>query len=144
MATEATTRRARRKATLTIAWIATCGVVAGLLLHPAVPALIRTFVARPNRSAAVLVEYAAHVAVFFVATQLGLICFEATTRKRLAVVVGLACVAGIAAEAAQGWVPTRGVDVLDAACNLLGIALAAVAYRRMFSPQTAKRLQPLS
>lgn len=132
MATLTKTRPERKTRTLTIAWFATCGVVTGLLLHPGVPAVIRAIVARPNHLAAETVEYAAHVTVFFIATQLGLICFEATTRKRLVAVLVLSCAAGVAAEAAQMWVPTRGVDVFDAACNLFGIALAAFTYQRMF------------
>jgi VanZ family protein len=125
-------QRTPRKSLLTIVWILTTGVSAALLLHPAVPAAIRSVFSRPNRLATEAVEYGAHVAVFFVGTQFALICLEGTGRRRFFAILSLAAVVGIGIEAAQSWVPTRGVDAFDALCNLLGISLAALVYRRMY------------
>jgi VanZ family protein len=133
MTTTATTRRTLKRPLLTIVWIATIAVFAGLLLHPAVPDAVRSLVSRPNRLLQQVVEYGAHVAVFFVGTQFALVCFEGTTRGRFLAILSLAVVTAIAAEAAQAWVPTRGVDVLDAVCNIIGAAFAALAYRKMFA-----------
>jgi VanZ family protein len=126
------TPRARRKPLLTIVWIVTTGLFAALLLHPAVPAAIRSIVARPNRALAKAVEYGAHVAVFFIGTQFALVCLDGTGRRRLFAILASAAVVAVAAELAQMWVPTRGVEVFDALCNLAGVTLAAVAYRKMF------------
>jgi VanZ family protein len=125
-------QRTLKKSLLTIVWIITTGVFVALLLHPAVPGAIRSVFSRPNRLLTEAVEYGAHVAVFFVGTQFALICLDATSRRRLFAILSFAVIAGLAIEAAQMWVPTRGVDVFDALCNLLGAALAALAYRRMF------------
>ncbi len=125
-------RRTRKKTLLTIVWVATCGLFAALLLHPAVPGAIRSVLLKPNRLLAEIVEYGAHVAVFLVATQLALVCLEGTTKARRAAILGLALVAAVAAEIAQSWVPTRGVDVLDAACNCAGVGLAALIYGKAF------------
>ena len=128
----------RKKPVLMIAWLAICGGSAGLLLHPAIPDLLRSVVQKPGRLMAETIEYGAHVGVFFVATQLALICFEATTLRRRVAVLGAASLLGIAAEPAQRWVPTRGVDPFDALCNIAGVALAAVVYKRLFSGALAE------
>jgi VanZ family protein len=132
MTTPTSTQRTLRKSLLTIVWIVTTAVFAALLLHPAVPAAVRSMISRPNRTLQKAVEYGAHVAVFFIGTQFALVCLEGTNRRRLFAILALATIAAIAAEAAQIWVPTRGVDALDALCNLAGVALAALAYRKMF------------
>lgn len=134
MTTLLTQPNIRKKTLLTIVWLSICGFFALLLLHPAVPALLRAVVAKPNRVAAEAVEYVAHAAVFFVATELALVCLDGRTRRRRLGILSLAAIAGLAAEYAQRWVPGRGVDVFDAACNLAGIAAAAIVYRRLFSP----------
>jgi VanZ family protein len=125
-------QRTLKKSLLTIVWMMTTGVFAALLLHPSVPGAIRSVFSRPNRLATEAVEYGAHVAVFFVGTQFALICLEGTNRGRFFAILSLAAVVGISIEVAQTWVPTRGVDVFDALCNLVGISLAALAYRKMF------------
>jgi VanZ family protein len=132
MTTPTSTQRTLKKSLLTIVWIITTGVFAGLLLHPAVPDLVRSAFSRPNRLLTEAVEYAAHLAVFFVGTQFALICLDGTIRRRFFAILSLAAVTGIGIEAAQMWVPTRGVDVFDALCNLAGVTLAALAYRKMF------------
>lgn len=132
MTSPTSTQRTLKKSLLTIVWIVTTGLFAALLLHPAVPGVVRSVIARPNNLLAKLVEYGAHVAVFFVGTQFALVCLEGTNRRRCFAILSLAAVTAIVAEAAQMWVPTRGVDVLDAACNLAGVGLAALAYGKMF------------
>jgi len=132
MTSSTSNQRTLKKSLLTIVWIITTGVFAGLLLHPAVPDLVRSAFSRPNRLLTEAVEYAAHLAVFFVGTQFALICLDGTIRRRFFAILSLAAIAGIGIEAAQMWVPTRGVDVFDALCNLLGVTLAAFAYRKMF------------
>ena len=125
-------RRLTKKSVLTVVWIAICAVFAALLLHPAVPEVIRAVVSNPNRLAAEIIEYGAHVAVFFVATQMALVCLDGTSALRRRTILTLASIIGMAAEFAQRWVPGRGVDVFDAVCNLAGVALAAFVYSRVF------------
>jgi VanZ family protein len=132
MTSPTTTQRTLKKSLLTIVWIVTTGIFVALLLHPAVPGAVRTVIARPHNLLAKSVEYGAHVAVFFVGTQFALVCLEATSRGRCFAILTLAAAAAIVAEAAQMWVPTRGVDALDAVCNLAGVGLAGLAYRKMF------------
>ncbi len=122
----------RGKPVLTVVWIASCLVFAVLLLHPAVPGLLRDVLQKPNRILAAAIESAAHLGVFLVATQLALVCCGATTARRRAVIVGIALAIAVLAELAQNWVPGRGVDIADAAFNCLGVALAAIFYNRFF------------
>jgi hypothetical protein len=119
---------------LTIVWLTTLAVFAGLLLHPAVPGILRATLSNPSRLAAAMVEYGAHLAVFFIGTEMALVCLDGGCAPRRRVVLTIAMVLAVLTEVAQQWVPTRGVDVLDAAFNVLGVALAAVAYRRLFRP----------
>ncbi|WP_197453341.1 VanZ family protein [Caulifigura coniformis] len=102
------------------------------------PETVRSFLVRPNRLLARTVEYTAHTAVFFIGTQFALVCLEAVTRRRRVAIIAAAAITAVAAEAAQTWVPTRGVDVFDAVCNLIGVGLAAVAYVKLFAPFTAR------
>lgn len=132
MTSPTSTQRTLRKPLLTIVWIITTGVFAALLLHPAVPGAVQSVLSRPNRLLQRAVEYGAHVAVFFIGTQFALVCLEGTNRRRFFAILSLAAVAAIGAEMAQMLVPTRGVDVFDALCNLVGVSLAAFAYRKMF------------
>ena len=132
MTSSTSTQRTLKKSLLTIVWIVTTGVFAALLLHPAVPDAVRSVFARPNRMLQKSVESGAHVAVFFVGTQFALVCLEGTNRRRFFAILSLAAITAIVAEVAQMWVPTRGVDVFDALCNLMGVGFAALAYRRMF------------
>jgi len=132
MTSPTSTRRTLKKSLLTIVWIVTTGIFAALLLHPAVPGAVRSVFSRPNRVLQKAVEYSAHVAVFFIGTQFALVCLEGTSRRRLFAILSLAAITAIGAEAAQMWVPTRGVDIFDALCNLVGVGLAALAYRKMF------------
>jgi VanZ family protein len=125
-------RRLTKKSGLTVVWIAICGVFAGLLLHPAVPAVVRAAVSNPNWLAAEVIEYGAHIAVFFVATQMALVCLDGASPFRRRTILTLASAGGVAAEYAQRWVPGRGVDVFDAVCNVAGVALAAFVYNRVF------------
>jgi len=138
MTTSTSTQRGWIKPVLTIVWIVTSGVFTTLLLHPAVPETVRSFVARPNRLLARALEYSAHTAVFFIGTQFALVCMEATTRRRRIAIIAAGAIAAVAAEAAQAWVPTRGVDVFDAVCNLAGVGLAAFVYVKMFALLSAR------
>ncbi len=122
----------RRRPVLMIAWIAICGGSVGLLLHPAVPEMLRSILQNPNRLVGEIVEYGAHVGVFFITTQLALICLDAQTKTRRAAILSCAMIMGVAADLAQTWIPTRGVDVFDAVCNVAGAVLATVVYQRMF------------
>jgi len=135
------TRPRWKKALLTIVWIATSALFTHLLLHPSVPDLVRSVISKPHRLVAESIEYGAHLAVFFIGTQFALVCLDATSRLRRVVILAAASITGVAAEATQALVPARTVDPLDALFNLLGVALAAVAYCRMFSPTTPASAQ---
>jgi hypothetical protein len=130
-------------------WTVVMGVAVGigtlLLLHPGIPAIGRWALQGQGRNALNYAEYGAHFSVFFGLTFLALSSAWAISPRRIAAAIALLTVYAIATEVAQNWVPTRGVNRWDAACNLAGIAasllLFATAVRRPI-PQTQSAASP--
>lgn len=105
--------------TVTFEWIVTALAGTVLLLHPEVPALGRRLLGAFGPELRSSAEYGAHVAIFLLLTL-------TSGRSRFAqkfpwrwVAMNLAF--AMLAEAAQLFVPTRGVNVWDAACNGVGV-----------------------
>ncbi len=122
-----------RKPVLSVVSIAICALFGVLLLHPSVPGMLPAVVPKPNLTLVKLAENAAHLSVFLIATELALISVDATTAARRRLILAILALTAIGTELAQHFFPPRGVDWLDAACNLVGVALAGVAYERLFA-----------
>jgi hypothetical protein len=104
---------------------------AALLLHPAIPGLVGSALRGTSLAFRKQAEYSAHFAVFCVLAAL----FATATRRRWRVTLLALIVAAAAAEAAQLWIPTRGVELRDAICNMAGV-LAGTGLAMCRRPQT--------
>lgn len=107
------------------------GLLAALLVHPAVPRFLRGQL--PDSIDLRGFGYFAHMASYATLTTLLLMMFrQSRSSTRTLLVLGIA-LHGLLTEAAQYWIPARDCDPLDLLANLTGIALAAGGYAVVFS-----------
>jgi len=120
--------------------LAAAGAMA-LLLHPAIPGLVGSAFRGTSLAFRKQAEYSAHFAVFCVLAAL----FATTARRRWRITLFALMVAAAAAEAAQWWIPTRGVELRDALCNMAGVLVGtglAICRRPQTTIAAASSVEP--
>ncbi len=106
-------------------------LLAALLVHPAVPRIIRGHLPRSIDIRGF--GYVAHTASYALLTLLLLVLVRPRQRLTAGLLVLGIAFHGMLTETVQYWVPARDCDPLDLLANLGGIALAAVVYSTILS-----------